>query len=167
MKTRKSGFTLVEILIVVIILGILAAIIIPQFTDASTSAKESSLTSNLQTLRSQIGLYKIQHNDDYPDTTSNDTFVADLTTETDVNGDLWVEGTSGGTKCGPYMPNVPDNPFIADPDAVPFFVIEAADGAAVAPGDNSSHWFFNAVTGKISPNDDGTCMDDVTSHIDL
>ncbi len=65
-RVRKSGFTLVEILIVVIILGILAAIIIPQFTDASTDAKQSSLDSNLQTLQSQFELYKVQHNDVYP-----------------------------------------------------------------------------------------------------
>ena len=37
----KSGFTLVEVLIVVVILGILAAVVIPQFSDASTEAKES------------------------------------------------------------------------------------------------------------------------------
>ncbi len=39
MMKAKSGFTLVEILIVVVILGILAAIVIPQFTEASTEAK--------------------------------------------------------------------------------------------------------------------------------
>src|SRR6202012_2734477 len=62
----KKGFTLIEILIVVIILGILAAIVIPQFSNASTSAKSSNLASQLQTLRSQIQLYKLQHNDVIP-----------------------------------------------------------------------------------------------------
>jgi len=62
----KRGFTLVEILIVVVILGILAAIVIPQFTQASTEAKANSLCSDLQTMRSQIELYKVQHNDVAP-----------------------------------------------------------------------------------------------------
>jgi len=43
MRTNKnSGFTLVEILIVVVILGILAAIVIPQFSQASLEAREST-----------------------------------------------------------------------------------------------------------------------------
>ena len=42
-NVRKGGFTLVEILIVVIILGILAAIVIPNFTNASTDARRASL----------------------------------------------------------------------------------------------------------------------------
>src|SRR3954447_18643882 len=65
-RTRKSGFTLVEILIVVIILGILAAIVIPQFTNASQDARKNSLTSQLQTIRSQVELYKLQHLDKTP-----------------------------------------------------------------------------------------------------
>src|SRR5690606_22426668 len=69
MSVRKrvaQGFTLVEILIVVVILGILAAIVIPQFTQASESAKHSSLMSTLQTVRSQLELYQVQHNGNYP-----------------------------------------------------------------------------------------------------
>src|SRR3989454_8098683 len=65
-RTNKSGFTLVEILIVVIILGILAAIVIPQFTNASSDARNSSLASLLQTIRSQVQLYKLQHGDALP-----------------------------------------------------------------------------------------------------
>ena len=60
MKAKKSGFTLIEILIVVVILGILAAIVIPQFTDASDSARLNSSKTNLSALRSQIELYKHQ-----------------------------------------------------------------------------------------------------------
>ncbi len=66
MKRNARGFTLVEILIVVIILGILAAIVIPQFTNASSDARNSSVASTLQTMRSQIELFKIQHADTPP-----------------------------------------------------------------------------------------------------
>ena len=61
-KNRLSrAFTLIEILIVVVILGILAAIVIPQFTDASNSAMEASVQTQLQTIRSQIELYNVQN----------------------------------------------------------------------------------------------------------
>ncbi len=93
MKTRK-GFTLVEILIVVVILGILAAIVIPQFTNASTEAKVANLKSNLQTVRAQIELYKLRHDDTPP---AEATFASDMTTP-DSNG-----------MC--YLPSVPLNPF--------------------------------------------------------
>ncbi len=57
----RQGFTLIEILIVVVILGILAAIVIPQFTDAAGEASRSNLQSQLQTIRSQIELYNVQN----------------------------------------------------------------------------------------------------------
>lgn len=99
MVTRKQarGFTLVEILIVVIILGILAAIVIPQFTNASQDARESSLSSQLQTLRSQIELYKLQHGDELPDLLNG---WSDLTTATTFNGRVF----------GPYLQTPPTNP---------------------------------------------------------
>ncbi len=59
-RTRRA-FTLIEILIVVVILGILAAIVIPQFTDASQEAMEASVRTQLQTIRSQIELYNVQN----------------------------------------------------------------------------------------------------------
>jgi general secretion pathway protein G len=62
MRTRsiKRAFTLIEILIVVVILGILAAIVIPQFSEASDDAAESSVRSTLQTVRAQLELYKFK-----------------------------------------------------------------------------------------------------------
>ena len=77
---RRNAFTLVELLIVVIILGILAAVVIPQFSDASTDARVSSLTTNLATIRGQIEFYKMQHTGKYPNLVGPPTF-ADGTTD--------------------------------------------------------------------------------------
>ena len=59
---KRNGFTLIEILMVVAILGILAAVVIPQFANESEKAKMSTLLSDLQTIRAQIQFYKMQHN---------------------------------------------------------------------------------------------------------
>ena len=72
MRTQvKRAFTLIEILIVVVILGILAAIVIPQFTNASEEAARSSTQSQLQTVRSQVELYRVQHQGILPDLLTN------------------------------------------------------------------------------------------------
>ncbi len=100
--SARKGFTLVEILIVVIILGILAAIVIPQFTNASQDARKSSLKSTVQSVRSQIELYKLEHGDQLPNILGN---AADnshwnpLTTVTTYNGKDF----------GPYMHTPPKN----------------------------------------------------------
>jgi len=136
----KSGFTLVEILIVVVILGILAAIVIPQFTDASTEAKESSLLTNIQAIRSQIELYKIQHTDALPGA-GDASFVLAMTGQTDVAGDVW----SSGTSYGPYMQSIPKNPFNDSSDVT-------TGTADPAPG-GTTGWYFNTTSGKFSAND--------------
>ena len=126
-RKRKNGFTLVEILIVVIILGILAAIVIPQFTDASTDAKNSSLESNLQALRSQLELYKVQHNDLYPwddgagGIEADALIISRLTSKTDADGTVDAAGDFG-----PYMQSVPTNPFLDNATAA-FATAPAAD----------------------------------------
>jgi prepilin-type N-terminal cleavage/methylation domain-containing protein len=60
-KQLQKGFTLVELLIVVIILAILAAIIVPQFASTTDDAKIASLDSTLSNMRSAITLYRQQH----------------------------------------------------------------------------------------------------------
>ncbi|MAD19841.1 MAG: hypothetical protein CMJ52_06415 [Planctomycetaceae bacterium] len=61
-----SGFTLIEILIVVVILGILAAIVIPQFASAQSSARATAMRSQLGTVRSQIAAWQVQNHGRVP-----------------------------------------------------------------------------------------------------
>ncbi len=104
MRRQPRGFTLVEILIVVIILGILAAIVIPQFTNASNDARNNSVASTLQTLRSQIELFKIQHADTPPDLTALTQVLSGKTNITDT-----TQTAATGT-FGPYVQTFPVNP---------------------------------------------------------
>jgi len=62
---RQSGFTIVELLIVVVIIAILAAISIVSYNSITTRAQTSTLTSNLSTAGSKLGLYQSDNNN-YP-----------------------------------------------------------------------------------------------------
>jgi prepilin-type N-terminal cleavage/methylation domain-containing protein len=64
-STIRKAFTLVEILIVVVILGILAAIVVPQFTSATQDSQAGNIKSQLGTLQRQIELYQAKNNE-YP-----------------------------------------------------------------------------------------------------
>ena len=149
MTAKKSAFTLVEILIVVIILGILAAIVIPQFTEASNDARQSALASDLQTVRSQIELFKVQHNDMVPGCKRTSgtvgswdaaVMVTQLTTKTDV------DGNAGGTY-GPYLQKFPSNPFASTK-------ANEVIGGSSNPADGKTGWYYDAAgTGKFAPAD--------------
>ena len=137
-RETRRGFTLIEILIVVIILGILAAIVIPQFSSASTDARNSSLSSTLATLRVQIQYYKLQHNDTLPDLTK--TWDC-LTHKTDIRGAI---DPPNGPTFGPYLQSPPINPLTGT--SIPI----VADGTAFIPGADYVYDFNNgAGVGRI------------------
>jgi general secretion pathway protein G len=107
MAKRFRGFTLVEILIVVIILGILAAIVIPKFSSATSDSKNSSVAETLRSIRSQIELFKVQHADTPPVLTSGWTVMLGKSTLGEIGP---TAGTTTGT-LGPYFQAAPMNPF--------------------------------------------------------
>jgi len=127
---RTGGFTLVEILIVVVILGILAAIVIPQFTNAAEEANATTAASQLSTLRIQFELYKLHHNDNYP---GLDQFWANMLSKTDAQGNIDENG-----EFGPYLRRPPSNPF-------------THASSVVAPGSETANdgWTYEASTGHI------------------
>ena len=94
LRTRANahpGFTLIEILVVVVLLGILAAIVIPQFVGAFSESRESAIETTLHRVRSQLGVYREQHNR-FP-TLAN--FADQLTIASDINGNTAAVNTPG------------------------------------------------------------------------
>lgn len=131
---RRNAFTLIEVLIVVIIMAVLAATIIPQFSQSTDDAMNSSVEFNLHTMQTQIEMYRFQHNGNYP---TVDKIVAQLTAQTNISGDA-------GTDFGPYMQEIPANPFNNSNTVV------AGTGAAVVAGD--AGWQYDEATGRIFAN---------------
>src|SRR5947208_3430778 len=146
-RIQRKGFTLVEILIVVIILGILAAIVIPQFTSASQDARKNSLVSQLQTLRSQLELYKLQHLDQLPTTLIGSSPAwTQLTVKSDATGAL---GTTSAFPFGPYLQADPVNPLNAS-IAVKVVGADVTPGGASGCTTSSAEGFvINSANGKI------------------
>jgi general secretion pathway protein G len=148
------GFTLVEVLVVVVVLGVLAAIVVPQFSSAAIEAQSSSLRRDLQVVRKQVELYRHHHNDDMPARAgeTNDDFARRLTNPTDANG-------APGPDHGPYLQRIPMNPF-NKLDTVRIGGAEAGIG--------SHGWRFDPVTGEFQSDDDYDGNGDSTpDHIDF
>ena len=137
-RTGLAGraFTLVEILIVVVIIGILAAIVIPQFSSAATTSKEAALKQDIFRFREQIELYRHHHNGQPPSLAN---FVDQVSMATDVEGNTAPVGTPG-FHLGPYLSSIPRNPFT---DTKPL-----GDGAV-----GTSAWYYDETTGEIAAND--------------
>lgn len=150
-RTTKRGFTLVEILIVVIILGILAAIVIPQFTSASQDARKNSLVSQLQTIRSQVELYKLQHLDKLPPglngaagSVAAGTAWAEMINRSNVNSSTGTDSAS--YPFGPYLQAAPVNPLNGNSNVL----IVTADLAPAAStgGATTDGFVFNKSNSK-------------------
>jgi len=155
---RRGGFTLIEMLIVVVILGILATIVVPQFSNASVNAKENMLKDELRYLRTQVVVYKAQHHDvapGYPngDRTATPTgpdFVAQMTKPTNEFG-VTNSGATPVFKFGPYLSAMPGNPLtrldgvwiVGDTDTMP------------DPTGADYGWIYKPLTGEIIANSTG------------
>ena len=139
----QKGFTLVELLIVVIILGILAAVVIPQFNSAASESKEAALASNLATVRQAIEMYKVQHTDQFPTDLGGAT-TGQLVNKTDVVGAIDPAGLYG-----PYLRNAfPSNPVSGATSKNSVALVTTMPGA----GDDSTGWVYNTATGEFRAN---------------
>lgn len=146
----KKAFTLVEILIVVIILGILAAIVMPRFSNATTEARESMLRKDLHMIRTQIGIYRAQHLETSPGydpvtgVPSEQDFVDHMTQYSDSYGNTNATQTAV-FKYGPYLSKIPSNPLNS------LSTITIVDDGANLPANatNTTGWIYKPETVEI------------------
>src|ERR1043165_3881360 len=111
-----NGFTLIEILIVVVILGVLGAVVLPRFSDASITSRENTLKDDLRFTRTQIIVFKAQHADTAPgypggNTSASPTaqdFLVQMTSPTDEFCNIIKTPTQ--KRFGPYLKKMPANP---------------------------------------------------------
>jgi len=128
MRHLRNGFTLVEILIVVVILGILAAIVIPSYAGAIEEASIGTTTSELQKLRRAVEVFQVRNENSLPAVVAGDGTWGEL-----------VVGT------GEYLKEAPANAFVGGANQK---VI--ALGAGPDTAYQSTHgWVYNSTTGQI------------------
>jgi len=130
MMRRYRAFTLVEILIVVVILGILAAIVVPNFTNATEEASKNATLDQLVKIRHAIAVYHLRHGNVYPNVTAGPGATA------------W-----GGlvTVGGEYLRFPPKNMWV-DSSVADVVVL----GNAPDPAYQNTHgWIFDPATGNV------------------
>lgn len=131
----KKRVTWIEAAIITVVLAVMAAMAVPQFSEASTDSREKELHTAVQIVQGQIEMYRAQHDNAYPTLAS---FADQMTLCTDNQGSLNVPAGSSQLR-GPYLRAVPVNPFSGTRD-----VSNTPCG--------SSAWYYDEITGQFRPN---------------
>ena len=135
---RTRGFSLIELVIVVVIIGVISAIAIPRMTRGANNAGASALKGNLSVLRSGIELYRAEHEGAFP-TAAKTKEQLTMYTKIDGTDENVIADQASGRIYGPYIREIPPLPVGAKKGKKD---IAAAVGANVG-------WVYDVATGSI------------------
>ena len=141
---KRAAFTLVELVVVIMILGILAAVAAPKLLSTSGAATDNGLKQTLTVIRDAIELYAADNGGALPGADKNQTtFKSDLV---------------------PYLRKFPENPVGAN--ASKLDEIKMRDNGDPLSGhiDNDEGWIYDNQTGEFRANSDATSSDGVTAY---
>ncbi|MBN2473168.1 MAG: type II secretion system protein [Pirellulales bacterium] len=137
----KRELTIVDALILTVVIAIVGATAIPLFETVSRRAKAATLLQNLHALRSQIALYKLEHDDDLPVL-----YQGGLPQLIRATNDEGIPGPAGNDyPYGPYLRSgVPVNPFTGRS------VVSLTDAFPPAAPSGNGGWLYHQATGQIA-----------------
>lgn len=134
---RRSAFTLVEMMIVVVAMAIIAGAVIPQMEDAVEDSRQSTMLTSLHQLQTILERYKMEHDGRTPVLVSGS--LPQLLGPTDKQGN---SNPGVPPVFGPYLYEIPTNP-LNDSS-----VIEAA--TTIPPeAEKYPGWLYDANTGQV------------------
>jgi len=149
----KNGFGLVDLVIVVIILGIVAAITVPRMSRGARNEDPTLLHHSVATLRQAIARYAEEHGGVYPGATDGTaaTFIAQLTLFTNEAGDVSTTRDEAHPY-GPYLPDgIPPAPFGAHKNSTAVW-IDTKHTPPIVDETIGAGWLYNPHTGEIVVN---------------